>query len=86
MAVVISSVAKITFVVIEIIFLLADTSVLVTKITFVEAEILFKEAVITTSVVKIIYLVGEITFSVAVMTLWQSYVCMWPGSPLWWLR
>ena len=68
-------VAKITFVVVDIIlkedvitslvakiiFWLADISFRVTKITFVEAEIFFKEAVITTSVAKIIYVVGEIT-------------------------
>ena len=45
-------VVVITSSVVNMIFLLADTSFLVTKVTFVVAEIRFKEAVITSSVAK----------------------------------
>ena len=61
MAVITSSVDKITFVEAKITFTVAVITSLVAKITFIVAEITFKEVVITSSVVKITFVVAEIT-------------------------
>ena len=64
-------VAKINYVVADIIFKVAsvaDYSLFVAKITFVESEIIIKENVITSSVATIIYVVVEITSKVVVVT------------------
>ena len=55
MAVFTSSMAKITFVVVEVTFKMVVITSSVVKITFVVAEITFKVAVITSSVVKITF-------------------------------
>ena len=57
-AVITSSLVKITFVVAEMTFKVALITSLVVKITFVVAEITFREVVITSSVVKIYFCSG----------------------------
>ena len=67
-AVITSSVVKITVVVADIIFKEAVITSSVAKSTFVVAEITFKVFVITSSLDKITFVVAEITLKVAVIT------------------
>ena len=84
MAVITSSVVKITFEVTKSTFSVVYISLLVSKITFAMAEIIFKTAVIfsgedhfcSSSQYKLTFVMTDITLQ------WLAWVCLWPRSDL----